>query len=146
MVRCAALLVGFWLWAAAAAAGTLRRDIPVPMVRQFLVGALNWPVDWYHPERGSFTAAYDSDDLDASVLAVGLFGLLPPDDERFASPAARPQIEAWLSTLAAASSDVERHTGARDPGFGQISRSLTRDVAEIRQRFARVLQLDASFA
>lgn len=42
------------LLADAARAGTLRRDIPVAMVRQFLVGALNWPVDWYHPERGGF--------------------------------------------------------------------------------------------
>lgn len=38
----------------AAAAGALRRDLPVPMVRQFLVGALNWPVDWFDPQRGSF--------------------------------------------------------------------------------------------
>ncbi len=43
------------LLAAAAAAGTLRRDVPVAMVRQFLVGALNWPVDWYQPARGSFS-------------------------------------------------------------------------------------------
>lgn len=42
------------LLADCAAAGVLRRDIPVPMVRQFLVGALNWPVDWYDPRRGPF--------------------------------------------------------------------------------------------
>ena len=42
------------LLADCAAAGVLRRDIPVSMVRQFLVGALNWPVDWYDPQRGSF--------------------------------------------------------------------------------------------
>ena len=34
---------------------------------------------------GAFTAAYDGTDLDASVLAVGLCGLVPPDDERFVS-------------------------------------------------------------
>ena len=38
----------------AAAAGALRHDIPVPMVRQFLIGALNWPVDWYDPQCGAF--------------------------------------------------------------------------------------------
>lgn len=38
----------------AAASGTVRGDVPVAMIRQFLVGALNWPVDWYDPERGSF--------------------------------------------------------------------------------------------
>jgi AcrR family transcriptional regulator len=42
------------LLADCAAAGVLRCDIPVTMVRQFLVGALNWPVDWYDPQRGSF--------------------------------------------------------------------------------------------
>lgn len=39
----------------------------------------------YKPSVGAFTAAYDGEDLDASALAVGLSGLLPPDDERFAS-------------------------------------------------------------
>ncbi len=39
----------------------------------------------WNPERGSFTAAYDGDDLDASVLAVGLWGLLDPEDDRFVS-------------------------------------------------------------
>ena len=37
----------------AAADGALRSDIPVPLIRQYLVGALNWPVDWYDPQRGS---------------------------------------------------------------------------------------------
>ena len=32
----------------------------------------------------SFTAAYDGVDLDASVLSVGLWGLIDADDERFA--------------------------------------------------------------
>ncbi len=35
--------------------------------------------------RGSFTAAYDGDDLDASVLAIGLWGLVDPTDPRFVS-------------------------------------------------------------
>ncbi len=39
----------------------------------------------WKPERGSFTAAYDGEDLDASVLAIGLWGLLEPTDERFVS-------------------------------------------------------------
>jgi trehalose 6-phosphate phosphatase len=32
---------------------------------------------------GSFTAAYDGTDVDASVLAIGLYGLVDPDDDRF---------------------------------------------------------------
>ncbi len=39
----------------------------------------------WNPEIGSFTAAYDGPDLDASVLAVGLWGLVAPSDERFVS-------------------------------------------------------------
>jgi GH15 family glucan-1,4-alpha-glucosidase len=37
----------------------------------------------WKPEVGAFTAAYDGIDLDASSLAVGLQGLVAPDDERF---------------------------------------------------------------
>jgi hypothetical protein len=58
------------------------------------------------------------------------------DDERFASAAEKPKIEASLRTLAAAAGDIEAHTGARDTGFGQISRSLSRDIAEIQMRYA----------
>jgi trehalose-phosphatase len=36
-------------------------------------------------EAGAFTAAYDGVDIDASVLAVGLYGLVDPQDERFLS-------------------------------------------------------------
>ncbi|MCB9372735.1 MAG: trehalose-phosphatase [Microthrixaceae bacterium] len=37
----------------------------------------------WKPGVSAFTAAYDGSDLDASVLVVGLSGLLPPDDPRF---------------------------------------------------------------
>jgi TetR/AcrR family transcriptional regulator, cholesterol catabolism regulator len=56
----------------AADAGQLRRDIPVAMVRQFLVGALNWPVDWYDPRRGSF------EQLAAQLTALALDGMTVP--------------------------------------------------------------------
>ena len=61
----------------AADAGLLRADIPVPMVRQFLVGALNWPVDWYDPRRGGF------EQLAAQITALVLDGmtLRPPRRE-----------------------------------------------------------------
>jgi GH15 family glucan-1,4-alpha-glucosidase len=37
----------------------------------------------YKSEVGAFTSAYDGTDLDASSLAVGLQGLVAPDDARF---------------------------------------------------------------
>ncbi len=37
----------------------------------------------WNPDVGAYTIAYGDDELDASVLHLGLSGLLPPDDERF---------------------------------------------------------------
>ena len=37
----------------------------------------------WNPERNSFTAAYGSADLDASVLSIGMYGLLDPKDPKF---------------------------------------------------------------
>jgi trehalose 6-phosphate phosphatase len=39
----------------------------------------------WNPERGAFCSTYGGADIDASALWVGLSGLLPPDDQRFAS-------------------------------------------------------------
>ncbi|MFV0524643.1 MAG: trehalose-phosphatase [Acidimicrobiales bacterium] len=47
----------------------------------------------WKPRVGAFTAAYDGTDLDASVLAIGLWGLLPPTDERFLSTLATVERE-----------------------------------------------------
>jgi len=45
-------------------------------------------------EVGAFTAAYDGTDLDASVLMVGLAGLIEPTDPRFISTVTA--VESWL--------------------------------------------------
>lgn len=47
----------------------------------------------WNAEIGSFSAAYDDPDLDASVLAVGLWGMVEPDDERFISTVATVERE-----------------------------------------------------
>jgi GH15 family glucan-1,4-alpha-glucosidase len=39
----------------------------------------------FNPKINSFSAAFDSDDLDASCLLLAEIGLIPPDDPRFAS-------------------------------------------------------------
>ena len=73
----------------AADAGQLRTDIPVPMVRQFLVGALNWPVDWYDPRRGGF------DQLAAQITGLVLDGLTTrPARALPARPAAPRRVRA----------------------------------------------------
>ncbi|MEQ8840029.1 MAG: trehalose-phosphatase [Acidimicrobiales bacterium] len=48
----------------------------------------------WNEEVGYFTTAYDGTDIDASVLAVGLFGLVEADDPRFASTVGA--VETWL--------------------------------------------------
>jgi AcrR family transcriptional regulator len=46
----------YWdeLLQAALAAGALRKDTNLAVIRLFLIGALNWTVEWYNPKRGSF--------------------------------------------------------------------------------------------
>ncbi|HSD80760.1 MAG TPA: TetR/AcrR family transcriptional regulator [Solirubrobacteraceae bacterium] len=61
------------LLADAAAAGVVRADVPLPMIRQYLVGALNWPVDWYDPRRGSFEA------FAAHMTSLVLDGIAAPE-------------------------------------------------------------------
>lgn len=34
--------------------GELRRDISTAVIRLFVIGALNWTVEWYNPQKGSF--------------------------------------------------------------------------------------------
>jgi AcrR family transcriptional regulator len=66
-------------------AGLLRSDIPVPMVRQFLVGALNWPVDWYDPRRGGL------EQLAAQITTLVLDGMTMRPGGTPHSRHARPQ-------------------------------------------------------
>ncbi len=47
----------------------------------------------WNPERNSFTAAYGSTDLDASVLSIGMYELLDPTDEKFVATVAAVENE-----------------------------------------------------
>lgn len=38
----------------AMASGELRADANLAVIRLFLIGALNWTVEWYNPQRGAF--------------------------------------------------------------------------------------------
>jgi trehalose 6-phosphate phosphatase len=48
----------------------------------------------WNPTVGAFTAAYGAADLDASVLALGMVGLVDPEDRRFRSTVST--IDTWL--------------------------------------------------
>ncbi len=38
----------------AMASGEFRADVNLAVLRLFLIGALNWTVEWYNPQRGTF--------------------------------------------------------------------------------------------
>jgi AcrR family transcriptional regulator len=46
----------YWdhLFDAARTAGELRTDASLAVIRLFVIGALNWTVEWYNPKRGAF--------------------------------------------------------------------------------------------
>ena len=46
----------YWddLLSEAQASGALRADASLAVIRLYLIGALNWTVEWYNPQRGSF--------------------------------------------------------------------------------------------
>jgi len=47
----------------------------------------------WNPSLGSFTGSYDTDEIDASVLSIGLRGLVSPSDERFVSTVSTVEAE-----------------------------------------------------
>jgi AcrR family transcriptional regulator len=51
----------YWdrLFEGARQAGELRSDVSIGVIRLFIVGALNWTIDWYDPKRGSFESLCD---------------------------------------------------------------------------------------
>lgn len=100
----------------------------------------------WNDEVGSFTTAYDGTDLDASVLAVGLFGLLEPDDPRFTATV--EAVETWLRT----GDTVYRYRHedglpGEEGGFNLMTswlidaKILIGDLDEARYLFSRYLEL-----
>lgn len=62
----------YWdsLFNSALLAGELRSDIDLPVIRLFVIGALNWTVEWYNPKRGSFQ------DFTRHITAIVFDGVL----------------------------------------------------------------------
>jgi len=63
----------YWddLLKAAVAAGAVRKDTNLAVIRLFLIGALNWTVEWYNPKRGSFKT------FSAQITAIVFDGIAP---------------------------------------------------------------------
>ncbi len=59
------------LLADAAAAGAIRDDVNLAVVRMAILGALNWSVEWYHPDGAP------PEDLARDISAMVLQGLVP---------------------------------------------------------------------
>ena len=65
----------YWdqLLESALASGELRDDTSTAMIRLFVIGALNWTVEWYNPQRGSFQ------DFSRQITAIVFDGILMHD-------------------------------------------------------------------
>ena len=65
----------YWdrLLASALASGELRQDTGLAVIRLFVIGALNWTVEWYNPQRGSFQ------DFARQITAIVFDGILTHD-------------------------------------------------------------------
>ena len=65
----------YWdrLFESALASGELRQDTGLAMIRLFVIGALNWTVEWYNPQRGSFQ------DFARQITAIVFDGILTHD-------------------------------------------------------------------
>ena len=63
---CGAPTRRYWddLLQAALDAGELRDDTNLAVIRLYLIGALNWTVEWYNPNRGSFKLVLVADHRD----------------------------------------------------------------------------------
>ncbi|MEZ5247442.1 MAG: trehalose-phosphatase [Acidimicrobiales bacterium] len=95
---------------------------------------------------GHFTTAYDDTDIDASVLAVGLFGLVAADDPRFVATV--HAVETWLRD----GDTVYRYTHedglpGEEGGFNLMTswlidaKILIGDLDDARHLFSRYLAL-----
>ena len=65
----------YWdqLLESALASGELRDDTSTAMIRLFVIGALNWTVEWYNPQRGSFR------DFSRQITGIVFDGILTHD-------------------------------------------------------------------
>jgi len=65
----------YWdrLLESALASNELRQDTNTAMIRLFVIGALNWTVEWYNPQRGSFQ------DFSRQITAIVFDGILMHD-------------------------------------------------------------------
>lgn len=65
---------GAWwreLLEAGSAAGAIRADLDLSLVRMLLLGAMNWATEWFKPQRGS------TDDIAKTLCVMILQGLQP---------------------------------------------------------------------
>jgi len=68
----------YWddLLQAALAAGELRDDTNLAVIRLYLIGALNWTVEWYNPNRGAFSS------FSSQITAIVFDGIAAPQRVR----------------------------------------------------------------
>ena len=121
------------------------RERPEWAVLRDLIAADIFEHGW-DDDAGTFTTAYDGTDIDASVLATGLFGLVAADDPRFTGTV--EAVETWLRS----GNTVRRYTHedglpGDEGGFNLMTswlidaKILVGETAEARFLFDRYLEL-----
>lgn len=76
----------YWdrLFEAALAHNQLRGDASTAVIRLFVIGALNWTVEWYNPQRGSFQ------EFARQVTGIVFDGILPHQSGARSAAARKP--------------------------------------------------------
>ena len=65
----------------------------------------------------------------ANLLPIAL------SEQGWSDPARRPEIQRWIDALAERSVVLEQHGMQRDAGFRHLSRALSADIEEVRERY-----------
>ncbi|MBN9560785.1 MAG: TetR family transcriptional regulator [Alphaproteobacteria bacterium] len=79
--------------AAAHAAGEIRHDVSPKIMRLYLVGSLNWTVEWFNPRRGR------ADDLVENICRVVFGGIEAPHILACGKPPGLTDIHAVTSVI-----------------------------------------------
>ena len=84
-------------------------------------------------------------EMQAVFEAVSQLLPLALSEQQWSDPQSQAEIRRWLDALATRSVVVEEHGMSRDAGFRHLSRSLSADIEEVRERYRNGRYEEARF-